>query len=58
MAFTETGDRLVPPFLLQTNWVPVAIILAVAVFTALVILAGLLRSYPRLPLHVLTRTRG
>jgi hypothetical protein len=57
MAFTETGDRLLPPFILQTDWLPVGIVLAVAAFTATVILAGLLRSYPRLPLHVLTRTR-
>lgn len=56
MAFTETGDRLLPPFILQTDWVPVAIVLAIAAATATVILAGLLRGYPRLPLHVLTRT--
>ncbi len=56
MAFTETGDRLLPPFILQIDWIPVAILLAVTAFTAIVILAGLLRAYPRLPLHVLTRT--
>lgn len=56
MAFTETGDRLLPPFILQINWLPVGIVLAVTVVTASVILVGLLRSYPRLPLHVLTRT--
>lgn len=56
MAFTETGDRLLPPFILQIDWLPVGIVLAVTVVTATVILAGFLRSYPRLPLHVLTRT--
>jgi ABC-type antimicrobial peptide transport system permease subunit len=55
MAFTETGDRLLPPFILQTNWAPVGIVLAIAAATALVILAGVLRGYPRLPLHILTR---
>jgi cell division protein FtsX len=58
MAFTETGDRLLPPFILETNWIPVGIVLAIAAGTALLILAGILRSYPRLPLHVLTRTRN
>ena len=57
MAFTETGDRLLPPFILQTNWVPVGIILAIAAVTAGMILAGVLRGFSRLPLHVLTRTR-
>lgn len=57
MAFTETGDRLLPPFILQIDWIPVVIVLAITVATAAVILAGLLRSYPRLPLHVLTRSR-
>lgn len=56
MAFTETGDRLLPPFILQINWLPVGIVLAITVVTATVILIGLLRGYPRLPLHVLTRT--
>ncbi len=56
MAFTETGDRLLPPFILQIDWIPVVIVLAITVVTASVILAGILRSYPRLPLHVLTRT--
>ena len=57
MAFTETGDRLLPPFILQIDWLPVGIVLAVTVVTAGVVLAGFLRSYPRLPLHVLTRSR-
>lgn len=57
MAFTETGDRLLPPFILQTDWVPVGIVLAVVAVTATVILAGVLRGFTRLPLHVLTRTR-
>ena len=57
MAFTETGDRLLPPFILQTNWFPVGIILGIATVTAAIILVALLRAYPRLPLHVLTRTR-
>ncbi len=58
MAFTETGDRLLPPFILQIDWLPVGVVLAFTVVTASVILVGLLRSYPRLPLHVLTRTGG
>jgi hypothetical protein len=58
MAFTETGDRLLPPFILQTNWVPVGIVLALAALTAAAILSGVLRGYPRLPLHVLTRSRN
>ncbi len=58
MAFTETGDRLLPPFILQIDWLPVGVILMITVVTASVILAGLLRAYPRLPLHVLTRTGG
>ncbi len=57
MAFTETGDRLLPPFILQIDWLPVVIVLAITVTTAAIILAGFLRSYPRLPLHVLTRSR-
>ncbi len=58
MAFTETGDRLLPPFILQINWLPVTIVLLITAATAGVILAGLLRAFPRLPLHVLTRTGG
>jgi ABC-type lipoprotein release transport system permease subunit len=57
MAFTETGDRLLPPFILQINWFPVGIILGIATITTALVLLALLRAYPRLPLHVLTRTR-
>lgn len=57
MAFTETGDRLLPPFILQINWFPVGIILGIAILTAVLVLGALLRAYPRLPLHILIRTR-
>jgi hypothetical protein len=39
MAFTEQGDRLLPPYILQTNWFPVGVVLAIASVTALLILA-------------------
>jgi hypothetical protein len=56
MAFTDSGDSLLPPFILQTDWLPVAIVLAITAVTVSVILAGVLRGYLRLPLHLLTRT--
>jgi ABC-type antimicrobial peptide transport system permease subunit len=56
MAHTATGRELIPPFILQTEWLPTVIVVGLAVVTAAVILLGIIRAYPRLPLHVLTRT--
>jgi hypothetical protein len=56
MAHTATGRELIPPFILQTEWLPAVIVVGLAVVTAAVIILGILRAYPRLPLHVLTRT--
>ena len=55
VAHTDTGDKLLPPFILHTDWLPTVIVIAVATVTATIIILGILRSFPRLPLHAITR---
>ncbi|MBM3956840.1 MAG: ABC transporter permease, partial [Gemmatimonadetes bacterium] len=55
IAHTETGGELVPPFVLQTDWTPVVLMLGALAVTGAAALAGLVRAFVRAPLHDLTR---
>ena len=58
IAHTQAGGELVPPFVLETNWIPaILVITAVALITAAAIVT-LRRAYPKLPVHELTSARG
>ncbi len=55
LTFTETGGELLPPFIMQTNWLPtLTLALVVAVSTAVAIFR-IMQQYRELPLHELTR---
>ncbi len=56
IAHTATGRELVPPFILQTNWVPVSLLLGAVVTTVAVSLVAILRAYERAPIHELVRS--
>ncbi len=55
LTFTQTGGELLPPFVMQTNWVPVAILAAVIIGATLVAVYTIMRQYRTLPIHELTR---
>ena len=56
IAYSETGKELLPPFILQTNWLPVIIILTTAIGTGVVGVVASFVSFLRRPLHELTRS--
>ena len=55
LTFTQTGGDLLPPFVLQTNWVPVAVLAAVIIASTLFAVFRIMRQYRTLPIHELTR---
>ena len=55
LTFTQTGGELLPPFVMQTNWVPVGILAAVIFGTTLVAVFSIVRQFKTLPIHELTR---
>lgn len=55
LTFTQTGRDLLPPFVMQTNWVPVAILGVVIVGATLIAVYRIMRQYRTLPIHELTR---
>ena len=55
LTFTQTGGDLLPPFVMQTNWVPVAILGVVIVGATLIAVYRIMRQYRTLPIHELTR---
>ncbi len=55
LTFTQTGRELLPPFVLQTNWIPVAILAAVILGATLIAVFRIMRQYRTLPIHELTR---
>ena len=55
LTFTQTGGDLLPPFVMQTNWVPVAILGVVIVGATLIAVYRVMRQYRTLPIHELTR---
>jgi len=57
MAHTEKGRELVPPFILQTEWTPVALMFAVLAATGAMAVAVMVRAFARAPLHELTRAQ-
>ena len=58
IAHTQAGGELIPPFVPDTNWTPVGlVILIMAVITVLAVVT-LRRAYPNLPIHELTSARG
>jgi ABC-type antimicrobial peptide transport system permease subunit len=56
IAHTATGRELLPPFVLQTNWVPAALLLAAVVAAVAVSIAAILRAFARAPIHELVRS--
>jgi hypothetical protein len=56
IAHSETGRELLPPFILQTNWWPALIILALAVGAGVVGVVSSFVGFLRTPLHELTRS--
>jgi len=56
IAYSETGRTLLPPFILQTNWLPVMIILATAIGAGVVGVVSSFVSFLRRPLNELTRS--
>jgi len=55
VAHSESGRELVPPFILQTEWTPIVLMLAGLAVAGGVALVGLIRGFARAPLHDLTR---
>ena len=55
LTFTQTGGELLPPFIMQTNWVPVGILAAVIFGATLVAVISIVRQFKSLPIHELTR---
>jgi len=56
-AHTVTGRELIPPFVLQTNWLPVALLLAAVTGAAAVSLGAILRAFASAPVYELVRMR-
>ncbi len=55
LTFTETGGELLPPFVMQTNWIPTAVLTAVIAVSTGIAIYNLVRRYRSMPLHELTR---
>ena len=55
LTFTQTGGDLLPPFVMQTNWVPVVILGVLIVGATLIAVYRIMRQYRTLPIHELTR---
>ena len=58
IAHSETGRELLPPFILQTNWWPVLVILALAAGAGIVGVVSSFVGFLRTPLHELTRSQN
>ena len=58
LAVTETGQPVVPPFILTTDWAFMAPIYAALIATFVGALAWLSRSVARLNVHELSRLEG
>ena len=58
MTFTQTGGRLLPPFVLDTNWIPIGFLAALVGTVIVVAIVNILIDYRRMPIHSLTRTSG
>jgi ABC-type antimicrobial peptide transport system permease subunit len=57
IAHTATGRELIPPFVLQTNWLPPALLLSAMAIAAALSIGAIVRSFSRSPIHELVRTR-
>jgi len=56
IAHSETGRELLPPFILQTSWWPVATILVLAAGAGIIGVVSAFIGFLRTPLHELTRS--
>jgi hypothetical protein len=56
IAHSDTGGALVPPFILQTSWVPVLTILIISAVAGIFGVVSSFISFLRRPLHELTRS--
>jgi ABC-type antimicrobial peptide transport system permease subunit len=57
IAHTATGRELIPPFVLQTDWLPTALLLAVMAVAGVVAVLAILRAFATAPIHELVRSR-
>ncbi|MBI4307065.1 MAG: hypothetical protein HY678_12165, partial [Chloroflexi bacterium] len=55
VSHTESGREVLPPFVIVTEWLPVTLVYAGLAILASALLLRFLRTYARLPLHILTR---
>lgn len=55
LTFTESGGELLPPFIMQTNWVPTLVLAAVVAISTAISIFNIVRRYRDMPLHELTR---
>ncbi len=55
LTFTQSGGELLPPFIVQTDWIPVGILAAVIFASTIVAVIRIMRQYRKLPIHELTR---
>ena len=55
LTFTQSGGELLPPFVMQTNWIPVAALATVIIGSTLIAVYRIMRQYRLLPIHELTR---
>ena len=56
IAYSETGRALLPPFFLQTMWLPVWMILFIVLSAGVIIVGFSFVNFLRRPLHELTRS--
>ena len=56
LAYSETGRALLPPFILQTNWWPVVVMLLITGSAGLIGVVAAFLGFLRRPLHELTRS--
>ena len=56
IAYSETGRALLPPFFLQTMWLPVLVILFVVLSAGVISVGSSFVNFLRRPLHELTRS--
>ena len=55
LTFTQSGGELLPPFVMQTNWIPVIALAVVIIGATLIAVFSIMRQYRNLPIHELTR---
>lgn len=57
ISHTVTGRQLVPPYIMETSWIPIAFMLAAIGAVIALSLGAILRAFVNAPVHQLVRTR-